>query len=180
MTIFSAVLAIAPDAVMLDRVLFIGTQFSILYTSMYSPAGAASPSTGARAPAVLAPAPDADMLADADAVLAGDTCCSLVLNSVTSTPQWIRQPKPVVVMLADSCVSAVLAGASLAVVLAHLARALTVCSSAVSSSPFSPHLPPPPLRPSFPRRHIFVRGQNRIQMVDLHERRWPSWSKASV
>ena len=27
-----------------ERVLFIGTQFSILYTSMYSPAGAASPS----------------------------------------------------------------------------------------------------------------------------------------
>jgi hypothetical protein len=26
-----------------ERVLFIGTQFSILYTSMYSPAGAASP-----------------------------------------------------------------------------------------------------------------------------------------
>jgi hypothetical protein len=31
-----------------ERVLFIGTQFSILYTSMYSPAGAASPIVAAR------------------------------------------------------------------------------------------------------------------------------------
>jgi len=31
------------ELIMIERVLFIGTQFSILYTSMYSPAEAATP-----------------------------------------------------------------------------------------------------------------------------------------
>jgi hypothetical protein len=51
-------------------VLFIGTQFSNLYTAVDQ-----STNTGDTCPLV-------------------SVCCLLVLDSVTSTPQWIRQPKP--------------------------------------------------------------------------------------
>jgi hypothetical protein len=61
-------------------VLFIGTQFSILYTSMYSPAGAAMGKKKKRPQPVL-------LRVSLFSLVPERVCCLLVLNLVSSTHQ---------------------------------------------------------------------------------------------